>query len=100
MDSTPKNHTEDVTRPYTYKKTTYNVTNRIVLQFRIDDTFGSQRGEPIQVTKEEHKQFVVLSDVNPTDTNHIKNDGTLPDREELQNSLENTAREELHRQDP
>jgi hypothetical protein len=95
MDSTPKNHTEDVTRPYTYKKTTYNVTNRIVLQFRIDDTFGNQRGEPIQVTKEEHKQFIVLSDVNPTDNNHIKNDGTLPDREELQNQLENTAREEL-----
>jgi hypothetical protein len=95
MDSTPKNHTEDVTRPYSYKKTTYNVINRIVLQFRIDDTFGSQRGESLQVTKEEHKQFVVLSDVNPVDTNHIKNDGTIPDREELQNELENTAREEL-----
>ncbi|KAA6456239.1 hypothetical protein DYQ86_25930 [Acidobacteria bacterium AB60] len=95
LDATPKNHTEDVTRPYTYKKTTYNVVNRIVLQFRIDDNFGSQRGEPIQVVKEEHKQFVVLSDVNPTDTNHVKNDGTLPDREELQNQLENTAREEL-----
>jgi hypothetical protein len=95
MDVTPKNHTEDVVRPYSYKKTTYNVINRIVLQFRIDDVFGSLRGDPIQVTKEERKQFVVLSDVNPVDTNHVKNDGTVPDREELQNELENTAREEL-----
>lgn len=95
MDSTAKNHTEDVIRPYTYKKTTYNVVNRIVLQFRIDDNFGNQKGEPIQVTKEERKQFVVISDVKPEDTNKIKNDGTVPDREELQNQLENTAREEL-----
>ena len=95
MDSTPKNRTEDVIRPYSYKKTTYNVINRIVLQFRIDDTFGNQKGEPVQVTKEERKQFVVLSDVKSEDSNRIKNQGTVPDREELQNELENTAREEL-----
>jgi hypothetical protein len=95
MDSTPKNRIEDVIRPYSYKKTTYNVINRIVLQFRIDDTFGNQKGEPVLVTKEERKQFVVLSEVKPEDTNKIKNEGTIPDREELQNQLENTAREEL-----
>jgi hypothetical protein len=95
MDSTAKSHTEDVVRPYSYKKTTYNVINRIVLQFRIDDTFGSQKGEPVQVTKEERKQFIVLSEVKAEDTKNIKNAGTIPDREELQNELENTAREEL-----
>ncbi len=95
MDSTPKNHTEDLIRPYTYKKTTYSVINRIVLQFRIDDNFGSQKGEPVQVAKEERKQFVVLSEVKAEDTNKVKNQGTIPDREELQNVLENTAREEL-----
>ena len=95
LDATAKTNTIDVVRAYTYKKTTYNVVNRIVLQFRIDDNFGNQRGEPIQVTKEEHKQFVVLSDVSAVDTNHIKNDGTIPDKAELQNELENVAREEL-----
>ncbi len=95
LDSTAKNHTEDVIRSYTYKKTTYNVVNRIVLQFRIDDNFGNQKGEPVQVTKEERKPFVVISDVKPEDTNKVKNDGTIPDREELQNQLENIAREEL-----
>jgi len=95
LDATAKTNTIDVVRAYNYKKTTYNVVNRVVLQFRIDDNFGNQRGEPIQVTKEEHKQFVVLSDVSPVDTNHIKNDGTIPDREEMQNALENVAREEL-----
>ena len=29
------------------------------------------------------------------DSNRVKNQGTIPDREELQNELENTAREEL-----
>jgi hypothetical protein len=95
MDTTPKSRTEDLIRPYSYKKTTYNVINRIVLQFRIDDTFGSQKGEPVQVSKEERKQFVVRSEVKAEDTNKIKNEGTVPDREELQNELENTAREEL-----
>lgn len=95
MDSTPKNRIEDVLRPYSYKKTTYNVINRIVLQFRIDDAFGNQKGEPVQVSKEERKQYVVLSEVKAEDTNKIKNEGTIPDREELQNQLENTAREEL-----
>jgi hypothetical protein len=95
MDATPKSRIEDVLRPYSYKKTTYNVINRIVLQFRIDDTFGNQKGEPVQVTKEERKQFVVFSEVKAEDTNKIKNEGTIPDKEELQNELENTAREEL-----
>jgi tetratricopeptide (TPR) repeat protein len=95
MDSTPKNRIEDVIRPYSYKKTTYNMINRIVLQFRIDDTFGNQKGDPALVTKEERKPFVVLSEVKPEDTNKVKNEGTIPDREELQNQLENTAREEL-----
>lgn len=95
LDATAKSHTEDIIRPYSYKKTTYNVINRIVLQFRLDDSLSGQKGEPVQISKEERKQFVVISDVMPNDVDHVKAEGTIPDKEELLNELENTAREEL-----
>ncbi len=95
LDATAKSRTEDIIRPYSYKKTTYNVLNRIVLQFRIDDSISGQKGEPVQVPKEERKQFVVLSDVMPNDVDRIKAEGTIPDKSELQNELENLARTDL-----
>lgn len=95
LDATAKSRTEDIIRPYTYKKTTYNVINRIVLQFRIDDSISGQRGEPIQVPKEDRKQFVVLSDVLPNDVDRIKAEGTIPDKAELLTELENLARTDL-----
>jgi hypothetical protein len=95
LDSIAKSKTEDIIRPYTYKKTTYDVVNRVVLQFRIDDTFSGQKGEPVQVSEQDKKQFVVFSDVKPEDANGIKSQGTLPDTTELQTELENTARENL-----
>jgi hypothetical protein len=95
LDATAKSRTEDIIRPYNYTKTTYNVINRIVLQFRIDDSLSGQKGEPLQIPKEEHKQFVVLSEVMPNDLDHVKAQGTTPDKAELQNELENGAREDL-----
>ncbi len=56
LDSIAKSKTEDIIRPYTYKKTTYDVINRVVLQFRIDDIFSGQKGEPVQVAEQDQKQ--------------------------------------------
>jgi hypothetical protein len=95
LDSIAKSRTEDIVRPYTYKKTTYDVNNRLLLQFRIDDLVSGQKGEPVQVTKQDKKQFVVLSEVNAEDTNGVKSQGTIPDNTELQTELENVARGEL-----
>jgi hypothetical protein len=95
LDSIAKSKTEDIIRPYSYKKTTYDVLNRVVLQFRIDDVFNSQKGEPVQVAEQDKKQFVTLSDVKAEDANGVKSAGTLPDLTELQTELENTARENL-----
>ena len=67
----------------------------MVLQFRIDDVFGGQKGEPVQVTEQDHKQFVTLTDVKAEDANGIKAEGTLPELTELQTQLENKAREDL-----
>ena len=84
LDSIAKSKTEDILRSYFYKKTTYDVLDRVVLQFRIDDLFNNQKGEPMQITKEDHKQFVTTTDVNPQDAAGIKAEGSLPDLIELQ----------------
>ncbi len=95
LDNTTKSTMEDIYRPYAYKRTTYNVVNRIGLQFRIDDELSGQKGEPEAITKEEKTKFVVTSDVKPEDANKARNEGTTPDKEQMQNELENQAREEL-----
>ena len=95
LDGTQKSQTKEIIHPYIYKRTTYNVVNRSVLQYRLDNAMTGEKGEPVQVAKEERKQFVVISDVNPQDANHIKNEGTIPDKEEMLNGLENVVREEL-----
>ena len=78
LDSIAKTHTEDIVRPYTYKKTTYEVLNRVVLQFRIDDIFNNQKGEPVQVEEQDKKQFVTITDVNASDVNGVKSSGGSP----------------------
>jgi hypothetical protein len=95
LDSIARTHTEDIIRPYMYKKTTYDVLNRVVLQFRIDDVYNGQKGEPVQVQEEDRKKFVTLTDVNASDVNGIKAEYTLPDMTELQTELENKARADL-----
>jgi hypothetical protein len=95
LNATPRNQTTDVTRPYTYQKTTYNMVNRIILQFHIDDNFTGQKGELVQVPAEDKRQLVVISQVKAEDTNNIKNEGTTPEKEDLQNELDNTEREDL-----
>jgi len=95
LDSITKTRTEDIIRTYAYKKTTYDVLNRVVLQFRIDDSFNNQKGEPVQVPEQDKKQFVTLTEVNASDVNGVKSQYTMPDMTELQTELENKAREDL-----
>ena len=95
LDSIAKSKTVDIIRSYMYKKTTYEVLNRVVLQFRIDDMSNGQKGEPVEVPLEEKKEFVTMTDVNPQDANGVKAEGGMPELQELQTQLENKAREEL-----
>jgi hypothetical protein len=95
LDAIAKSKTEDIIRSYSYKKSTYDVVNRVVLQFRIDDVFNNRKGESVQVPAEDKKQFITLTEVNPSDVNGVKSQYTLPDLTELQTELENKAREDL-----
>jgi tetratricopeptide (TPR) repeat protein len=95
-DSTPKTVTTDVTRSYQYTRRTIDIRNIIKLQFRIGDTLSGQMGDPIVVEKEDPRQFVLLQDVKPEDTEGVKMTGTTPNTIELQTALENAARDELN----
>ncbi len=95
LDAIARSKTEDIIRAYTYKKTTYDVVNRVLLQFRIDDVFNNQKGEPVQIEQQDRKKFVTLTDVNAQDSKGVRAEGSLPDLTELQTELENVARENL-----
>jgi hypothetical protein len=94
-DSLPKTITSDVIRPYQYVRKTIDLKNTIKLQFRIGETLSGQMGDAIVVEKEDPKQFTMLEEVKPDDTEGVKLGGTAPSTSELQMTLENAARDEL-----
>lgn len=95
VDSLARTVTSDVIRSYNYKQTTFDVRNTIKLQFRIGETLSGEMGDPVIVKKEDPRQFVLIEDVKPEDTNGVRPSGTMPDIKELQTTLENAVREEL-----
>jgi hypothetical protein len=95
LDSTPPTVSKDIVRPYSYHKRIINITGSIQLQFRLNDTLGEQRAELVPITREEHKQDVLLENVKPEDTKGIKSAGTTTDAAEFMTGLENSARDEL-----
>ena len=94
-DSLPKTVTSDVIRPYHYTQKTLDIKNTIKLQFRIGETLSSQMDDAVIVAKEAPKQFVLIEDVKPDDTEGVKPTGTTPNDRELQTALENSVRDEL-----
>lgn len=95
LDSIPEKRTEDVIRTYNYTQRTIDVKNTIKLQFRIGETLSDRKGEAEVVQKDENKQFVLIEDVKPEDTENVKPTGTTPNTRELQTALENTVRDML-----
>jgi hypothetical protein len=95
LDATPKTVTTDVLRPYTYTLKTIKIGGAIQLQFRVADSFGMEQAESIPVSEEEHKQFVVLENVKPEDTEGVKPTGVEPDSADFLTNLENAALHDL-----
>ena len=95
VDSLPKTLTSDVIRPYQYTQKTLDIKNTIRLQFRIGETLSGVMGDAVVVEKEDHKQFVLVEDVKPDDTEGVKLSGTDPNTRELQTTLESAARDDL-----
>jgi hypothetical protein len=91
LDSTQKTVTVDVIRPYTYTKKTTTLTASIQMQFRINDSFSTERGEMVPISREEHKSYGQLENVKPEDTEGVKAAGTSVDPVEFMTSIETSA---------
>ncbi|HEY2860124.1 MAG TPA: hypothetical protein VGJ21_17025 [Terracidiphilus sp.] len=91
LDSTQKTVTVDVTRPYSYTKKTVTLTASIQMQFRINDSFSSDRGEVVPINKEEQKQYTQLENVKPEDTEGVRAVGTTVDPIEFITFMETSA---------
>jgi len=87
--------TRDIIRPYSYHKRIINISGVIKLQFRISESLSEHRTELVPISREDHKQDVLLEDVKPDDTEGIKSSGTPTDTAEFMTALENSARDEL-----
>jgi hypothetical protein len=94
-DSLSKDIKTPINHPYTYTKNTYEFKESIQLQFRIGETLNGQMTEFVPITKEDHKQVVLLEGVKAEDAKGVKPSGTLPDRTEMLAGLENSARDAL-----
>lgn len=91
LDSTPKMVLADVVRPYSYTKKTVTLTASIQMQFRINDSFSSDRGEMVPINKQDQKQYVELENVKPEDTEGVKAVGTIVDPVEFVTGVDAVA---------
>lgn len=95
LDTIPKTVPEDVIKPYTYIEKDTELSAIVELRFRINDSAGNQVESPVAISKEASKNFVVLENVKPDDTEGVKSQGTIPDEIQFLTDVENAARDLL-----
>jgi len=95
LDAIPKTLPVDVIKPYTYTEKDIELSAGVQLQFRINDSSGSQVENPVQISKELSQKYVVLENVKPEDTEGVKSQGTIPDEIQFLTDVENAARDLL-----
>jgi tetratricopeptide (TPR) repeat protein len=94
-DSMESTRPQDVVEAYNYTKKTIDLSAVIELAFRVTDQAGSlvEPASPIQV--ENHKNYVLVENVKPEDTEGVKQQGAAPDDNQFVTDLEIKARDVL-----
>ncbi len=95
LDTIPKNKMQDVERPYNYTQITYHLRIGMELQFRILDSAGDQVAPRVDVRRDTPRQYTVLQDVKPDDTQGVRNEGVIPNENDFLEQDEYKARDEL-----
>jgi hypothetical protein len=95
LDAIPKTTPQDLKKPYNYTEKTTDMEALVELDFRLFDSLGNQSGEPIPVSKTDKRQYKVLSDVKPDDTEGIVVQGDIPDENQFFTATENEAQDTL-----
>jgi hypothetical protein len=95
LDMIPKTKMEDVERPYTYSQINYRLKIIVALQFRILDSAGEAVVQTIPIRSDAPKEYSVLQNVKPEDTQGIRVEGVIPNDNDFLEEDEYKARDEL-----
>jgi len=95
LDTIPKTLPIDIIKPYTYTEKDVDLTAVVQLQFRINDSSGSQVENAVPISRDANQTFVLLENVKPEDTEGVKAQGTTPDEIQFLTDVENGARDAL-----
>ena len=91
----PKTKMEDVERPYTYSQINYRLKIVVALQFRILDSAGEEVVQTIPIRSDAPKEYSVLQNVKPEDTQGVRIEGVIPNDNDFLEEDEYKARDVL-----
>lgn len=95
LDMIPKTKMQDVERPYTYSQVNYRLKIVVALQFRIVDSAGEEVVQTIPIRSDAPKEYAVLQNVKPEDTQGVRIEGVIPNDNDFLEEDEYKARDEL-----
>jgi hypothetical protein len=95
LDTIPKTVLNDVVKPYSYTRRTVDLSAVVELGFRLVNSNGDTIASNPSVRRSNQKLFVMLENVNPTDTKGVKQGGSPPDEAQFLGDVEIAARETL-----
>ena len=95
LDSTAKTSASDITKPYNYTRKTIDVAAIVEVSFRIVDSSYSVVEAAPPVSLNNHKEFIVLENVKPEDTEGVRALGATPDEQQVLADVEIEARDTL-----
>ena len=95
LETTDQNRVEAIVEPYHYTKKTIDLSASIQVALRVTDRAGDVIGDPVDVSKSNHKTAVVLQDVKPEDTEGITNQGVEPNEAQYLTDLEVAIRDQV-----
>lgn len=95
LDMIPKTKMQDVERPYTYSQINYRLKIVVALQFRILDSSGEEVVSTIPIRSDAPKEYSVLQNVKPEDTQGVRIEGVIPNDNDFLEEDEYKARDEL-----
>ncbi|HEY3974386.1 MAG TPA: hypothetical protein VGM18_15395 [Candidatus Sulfotelmatobacter sp.] len=92
LDSIPKTNRSPVIKSYSYTRKTTDLSAVVEVGFRIVDSNGAVVATNPSVKRTNQKKFVVLENVKPEDTEHIKQSDAPPDEVQFLTDVEIDAR--------
>jgi hypothetical protein len=95
LDLIPKTKLQDEERPYTYTQVVYHLRIALQVQFQILDSTGEEVEQRVAVSRETPREYSILENVKPEDTQGVQNVGVVPNDNDFFEEDENKTRDEL-----